>query len=174
MDRFGKSISAVVLFSGWILLAQSAEQPKKNKPPPTEAFQVNVSDGYLSLVANQAPLAQVLEEIGKQARITIQTNIGPEEKITKHLDRVPLEDGLRQLGKNVSVFYAQDAKTKARHIVRVVVLSEVKGTASPVKTASQPDKVKDSTKEATKSDKPQQNEPDPNKPARNQTGVKQP
>jgi hypothetical protein len=78
MNRLGKSNFAVVLFFGWILLAQSAEQPKKNEPPPTRAFQVNVSDGYLSVVADQAPLAQVLEEIGKQARITIQTNIGPE------------------------------------------------------------------------------------------------
>ena len=171
MNRLGKSNFAVVLFFGWILLAQSAEQPKKIEPART--FRVNVSDGYLSLVADQAPLAQVLEEIGKQARITIQTNIGPEEKITKHLDRVPLEDGIRQLGKNVSVFYAQDANTKARHIVRVVVLSEVKGTASPAKTASQPEKVKDSTKEATKADKPQ-TEAGPTKPATNQTGVKQP
>ena len=174
MNRLGKSNFAVVLFFGWILLAQSAEQPKKNELPPTRAFQVNVSDGYLSLVADQAPLAQVLEEIGKQARITIQTNIGPEEKITKHLDRVPLEDGIRQLGKNVSVFYAQDANTKARHIVRVVVLSEVKGTASPAKTALQPEKVKDSTKEATKADRPPQTEAAPTKSATNQTGVKQP
>jgi hypothetical protein len=174
MNRFGKPIFAVVLFFCWVLFAQSAEQPKKIESPPTGAFQVNVSDGYLSLLANQAPLAQVLEEIGKQARITIQTNIGPEEKITKHLDRVPLEDGIRQLGKNVSVFYAQDANTKARHILRVVVLSEVKGTASPAKTPSQPGKVKDSAKEATKTDKPQQTESDPTKPATNQTGVKQP
>jgi hypothetical protein len=177
MNRFSKSIFALVLFFWWILLAQSAEQPKKIEPAPTGAFQVNVSDGYLSLVANQAPLVQVFEEIGKQARITIQTNIGPEEKITKHLDRVPLEDGIRQLGKNVSVFYAQDANTKARHIVRVVVLSEVKGTAraSPAKPASQPEKkVNDSTKEATKADKPQPTESDPTKPATNQTGVTQP
>jgi len=174
MNRFGKPIFAVVLFFCWVLFAQSAEQPKKIEPPPTGAFQVNVSDGYLSLLANQAPLAQVLEEIGKQARITIQTNIGPEEKITKHLDRVRLEDGIRQLGKNVSVFYAQDANTKARHILRVVVLSEVKGTASPAKTPSQPGEVKDSAKEATTTDKPQQTESDPTKPATNQTGVKQP
>ena len=42
-----------------------------------------------------------------------KTNIGPEEKITKHLDRVPFEDGIRQLAKNVSVFYVQDAKTSS-------------------------------------------------------------
>lgn len=175
MNRFSKSIFVVVLFFWWVLLAQTAEQPKKIESPPAGVFQIHVSDGYLSLVADQAPLAQVFEEIGKQARITIQTNIGPEEKITKHLDRVPLEDGIRQLGKNVSVFYAQHAHTKARHIVRVVALSEVKGMASPAKPASQPEKkVNDSTKEATKADKPQQTESDPTKPATNQTGLKQP
>ena len=72
------------------------------------------------------------------------------------------------------MFYAQDENTKARHIVRVVVLSEVKGMARPAKTVPQPEKVKDSTKEATKADKPQQTESDPTKPATNQTGVKQP
>ena len=78
MNRFSKSIFVVVLFFWWVLLAQTAEQPKKIESPPARAFQIHVSDGYLSVVADQAPLAQVLEEIGKQARITIQTNIGPE------------------------------------------------------------------------------------------------
>ena len=132
MNRFGNWIFAVVVFFGGVLgIVQSAEQSKKIETRPTGTFQVNVSGGYLSLVAERAPLAQIFEEIGKQARITIETNIGPEEKITKHLDRVPFEDGIRQLAKNVSVFYVQHAKTNARHIARVVALSEVKGMAGP-------------------------------------------
>src|SRR6516225_2081453 len=56
-------------------------------------FQIKVSQGNLSLEATQAPVLQILQDIGKQAKITVDTNIGPEEKVTIHLDRVPLEEG---------------------------------------------------------------------------------
>ena len=56
---------------------------------------MKVSHGYLSLEATEAPLVQIFQEIGKQAKITIDSNIGPEEKVTIHLDRVPLEEGIR-------------------------------------------------------------------------------
>jgi hypothetical protein len=179
VNRFGKSICAAVIFFAEVLVAQSAEQSKKVETPRTGIFQVNVNDGYLSLVADRAPLAQIFEEIGKQARITIETNISPEEKITKHLDRVPLEDGIRQLAKNVSVFYAQDPKTNARRIVRVVVLSEVKGMIGQTKTAPPPEKINEPAAKAATADKPQQAEPskfqfDPTKSTTNQTGPKQP
>lgn len=94
------------------------------------AFELKVSNGYLSLKADQAPLAQIFREIARQAGITIDSNIGPEEKITTRLDRVPLEDAIRQLAKNVSVYYVQDAKTNTRRIERVVVLSQQKEGAS--------------------------------------------
>jgi hypothetical protein len=133
----------------------------------------------LSLDASQAPLVQIFQEIGKKSRITIETNISPEEKITKHLDRVPLEDGIRQLAKNVSVFYAQDARTNARHIARVVVLSDVKTPMGQTKTAPQPEKINEPAAKTATVDKPQQAEPfkfqfDPTKSAGKQSGRKQP
>ena len=73
---------------------------------------------------------QIFKEIGKQARIVIDSNIGPEEKITIRLDRVPLEEGIKQLAKNVTVFYTQDPKDKTRQISRVVALSEGKEASS--------------------------------------------
>jgi hypothetical protein len=46
-------------------------------------FEVKVSRGYLSLVeANNAPLAKVFHEIGKQGNITVESGVGPEEKTT--------------------------------------------------------------------------------------------
>ena len=90
---------------------------------------MKVSQGDLSLEANEAPLGQIFQEIGKQAKITFDSNIGPEEKVTIRLDRVPLEEGIKRLAKNVTVFYTETPKDKSRRISRVVVLSEGRSTA---------------------------------------------
>jgi hypothetical protein len=105
-------VSAVMLMGG-IALAQSTRG----------TFQVTVSEGHLSLEAFEAQFVHIFEEIGQQAKVTIDSNIGPEETITIQLKRVPLEDGLLRLAKNVMVVYAEDPERNLR-ISRVVVLSE--------------------------------------------------
>jgi hypothetical protein len=148
-------LSSVSIFAG-ATLAQSAQST-----PASDAisgtFQVKVSQGYLSLEATEAPLAKIFQEIGKQAKITFDTNLGPEEKVTIRLVRVPLEDGIRQLAKNVSVFYTENPKDKTRRISRVVVVSEGKESV-PVQTKAspQPEKVKEPAPQAaTKKPAPQ-------------------
>jgi hypothetical protein len=126
----------------------------------SEKFQVKVSDGFLFLEANEAPLVQIFGEIGKQAKIAVDTSIGSEEKITIRLDRVPLEDGIRQLAKNVSVFYAQDPRSNTRRIARVVVLSEAGGLTGQTKAPSKPEKVNEPAAKPEKVTKPQQ-QPEP-------------
>ena len=95
--------------------------------------------------ANNAPFGKLFEVIGKQAGIAVESGIGPEEKITIHFDRLPLEEGIKQLSKNVTIFYGQDSEGKTRRIAKVVVLSEGKQNAlkERVKTPSQPAKVDD-------------------------------
>ena len=85
----------------------------------------------------------IFQEIGKQAKITFDSNIGPEEKITIQLDQVPLEEGIKQLAKNATVFYAEYPKDKTRRITRVVVLAEGSGVSGQTKAPSQPEKVKE-------------------------------
>jgi hypothetical protein len=79
------------------------------------------------LEAHETPLPEIFKEIGKQAKINFETNIGLEERITIRLDRVPLEEGIKQLARNVTVLYAEDSKHKTRRITNVVVLTEQKG-----------------------------------------------
>jgi hypothetical protein len=120
-------------------------------------FQLKVSQGYLSLEATEAPLVQIFQEIGKQAKITFDSNIGPEEKVTIRFERIPLEDGIRQLTKNVSVFYTENPRDKTRRISRVVVVSEGKESV-PVqtKTSPQAEEVKEPAPQtATKKPAPQ-------------------
>ena len=129
------------VFIGGTTVAESA-QPPLFPDKGSGTFQVEVNEGNLSLDAKQAPLMQIFQEIGKQAKITVDSNVGPEEKITIHLDRMPLEEGIKQLAKNVTVFYTENPKDKSRRISRVVVLSEGKdGAPVQTKAPTQPVKV---------------------------------
>jgi hypothetical protein len=155
MRLFGMAVP--VLLACLVAMSQAAEQsmPANSQPPGT--FQLKVSQGYLSLEATEASLVQIFQEIGKQAKITFDSNMGPEEKITIRLERVPLEDGTRQLAKNVTIFYTENPKDKTRQISRVVVVSEGKESV-PVqtKTSPQPENVKEPAPQtATKKPAPQ-------------------
>ena len=93
--------------------------------------------------ATDVPVVQIFQEIGKQAKITFDSNIGPEEKVTIHLDLVCLEDGIKQFAKNVTVFYSKNPKDKSRRISRAVavVLSEGSGVSEHIKVSSQREKA---------------------------------
>src|SRR3990170_7932414 len=111
MSRLANRMLAT-LFLVWIAtVAQAAEKPGATNTQPGD-FQVKFSKGKLSVHANEAPIAKVFEEVGKQAAITVDSGISPEEKITIKFDIVPLEDAIKQLAKNVSFAYAQDSNKK--------------------------------------------------------------
>ena len=148
------ALLAAMFFIAMADVAQVAEQPGKSESNSSGAFQVKVSKGSLSLQAQEAPLVQILGEIGKQASIMIESNIGPEEKVTTRLDSVPLEEGIRQLAKNVSVVYATSPRDKTKRIERIVVLSEGSGVSGKTKGTSQPENVKQSVPQAAKASKP--------------------
>jgi hypothetical protein len=119
----------------WLTLTSpvGAQQSKKAKLTKPGTFQVKVNKGLVSLDANEAPVAKIFEEMGKQAGITVDSNIGPEEKITIQFDQTPLEDAMKQLAKNVSFSYAQDSNNKNIRITKVVVLAEEKQSAPALK-----------------------------------------
>jgi hypothetical protein len=152
MRLLGMAVS--VFFAYLVTMGQAAEQSRPVKSQPPGTFQVQVSKDHLSLEANQAPLMAIFQEIGKQAKITFDSNIGPQEKITIHLDQVPLEEGIKQLAKNATLFYAENPKDKTRRITRVVVLAEGSGISGQAKGSSQPEKVKEATPQATTIKKP--------------------
>src|SRR5262249_23034255 len=176
-----RSSMAVVVILAWVTtVVSAAEKQEKPAAQPLGTFQAKVNQDYLSLVANQAPLVTIFQEIGKQTKITFDSNIGPEEKITMHLDRVPLEEGIKQLAKNVTVFYTENSEDKTHRIERVVVLSERSGMSGQANTSSQPEKANEPIPQPGKVNQPpQQPEPfkfefDPAKFAEKQKPRKQP
>jgi len=114
--------SLLLLVLAGVLEAQQVGTAKTQ----SGSFQVEFSKGHLSVRANEAPIGKILEDIGSQAGITINSSIGPEEKITIQFDQTPLEDGIKQLAKNVTFFYAEDSNNKNPRITKVVVLAEGK------------------------------------------------
>lgn len=152
MRLLGMAVS--VFFACLVTMGQAAEQSRPVKSQPLGTFQVKVSKDNLYLEANQAPLMAIFQEIGKQTKIAFDSNIGPEEKITIHLDQVPLEEGIKQLAKNATLFYAENPKDKTRRITRVVVLSEGSGISGQTKGSPQAEKVKEAAPQATTIKKP--------------------
>jgi type II secretory pathway component GspD/PulD (secretin) len=123
----------------WLALTSpvGAQQSQKAKAQPG-TFQMKVNKGLVSLEANEAPVAKIFEEIGKQAGIVVDSNIGPEEKITIQFDQTPLEEAMKRLAKNVSFSYAQDSNKKNPRITKVVVLAEGKQSAPALKRPEAP------------------------------------
>jgi hypothetical protein len=154
VSRLGKLILAITFLAGMLDIMQAAERTGTAKAQPLGTFQVKVDQGHLSLEANQAPLMAIFQEIGKQTKIAFDSNIGPEEKITIHLDQVPLEEGIKQLAKNATLFYAENPKDKTRRITRVVVLAEGSGISGQGKGSSQAEKVKEAAPQAATIKKP--------------------
>ena len=132
MKRMRRHIAATVMLACTIGIAHSAEKLGKPTTLPRGMFQAKVTKDYLTLEANEAPLAKVFEEIGKQAGIIIDSNLGPEEKITIQLHHVALDEALNRLAKNITILYAQVPNDKGRRITRVVVLGE--GTKAAAQT----------------------------------------
>jgi len=106
-------------------MAQAAEKSGALK---TQAgtFQVKVTKDYLSLDANEAPLAKVFEEIGEEAGLMVEGNLGPAETVTMRFEKVPLEEGIKRLSNNVTIVYGEKPNEKGHRITKIVVLSEDK------------------------------------------------
>lgn len=102
------------------VLAQAAQQPSAKNP--AGGFQLKLSNGYLSVDAKEAPLANILDEVRKQAGFKIEGSIAPEEKITIQFEHVALAEALKRMAKNISIVYTQDPKDKSPRIAKIVLL----------------------------------------------------
>jgi hypothetical protein len=125
MNRFNARLVLSVLLVSVIASAEGSEKTAPSKTPD-RAFQVKVSNGALSVDARDAPLAKVFEEIGKQAGIVVEGNIGSAETVTARLNNVPLEEGIKLLSNNVTIHYEDKPNQKGKRITKIIVLSEDK------------------------------------------------
>ena len=87
-------IAAAQIFGG------EAERSPKEKPSAKADFVLTVKDDLVSLKAKNAPLKEVLEEIGRRMNIEVLALLPEQEKITTEFDDLLLEDAIERLIRN--------------------------------------------------------------------------
>ena len=124
------------LMTAEIAVAQSVRSTSEAQE--VGAFRLRVTEGYVSLEAQEASVAKVFEEIGRQMGIEVDIHLGSEEKITIQLDRVPVEEALKRLAENVAIFYTKGPKEPTSRISKVGVYSRGQGAAKKEPGGSEP------------------------------------
>lgn len=112
----------IVLFSLLIpshLLAGEVEEKTKAKPDSKTDYVLKIEKGLVSLVAKDASLKQITEEMGRELNIEVDALMSPDDRITVEFQSLPLEDALKRMSSNYYVHYskAEDNKNKINKIV---------------------------------------------------------
>ena len=112
---------------GCLILIQSASAqsvPSLSQTPLAPGtFQATVTEGTLSLTANDASVAAIFREIGRQTEIDMAIAIGGSETLTTQFARVPLAEALPRLWKNVAIVTAQGSQVPSHRIAKVYVFA---------------------------------------------------
>ena len=108
-----------------LLQSASAQSVPSFSPPdlPSGTFKATVTQGTLSLTANDASVVAIFREIGRQTGIDMAIAIGEYETITTQFMRVPLADALPRLWKNVAIVTAQGSQAPSHRIAKVYVFA---------------------------------------------------
>jgi len=101
-----------VFFVCFLTIGTAVAQEKKSSGNSiaSGSFVLSVTDGRLSLEANDASVAKIFKELGQKAAIEVDVQTGSEAKISIKLDRIPLEEAIKRLSDNVAVIYANEHK----------------------------------------------------------------
>ncbi len=88
----------------------------------TGTYRLTVTERELSLDASEAPLAAILAEIEQRTGIPIVVYSGMNERITIHLNQMPLDKALKQLSQNVAIATTKGPNAPPHRIAKVYVL----------------------------------------------------
>lgn len=89
------------------------------------SFQLTVSQGKVSLNAQEAPVAAIFEDLSRKTGIQIENRLNPEQKVTTVFNNVPLAQAIAKLG-SVAIVYGTDRNKPGTQIARIIV--SAKGT----------------------------------------------
>ena len=89
-------------------------------------FVLTIKDSFISLTAKDAPLKEIVEEIGRRMKIEVVADISDEEKITIRFDKLSLKDAIKRL--STSYAYVWNSEKEEGKITKIVLLPEGKGT----------------------------------------------
>jgi hypothetical protein len=107
-------------------------------------LEVSVDSGRLTVRAQEAPLAEVLEAIGRQAGVTIVLRGNLEALVTETLVDVPVDEGIRRLSRWYSFVLVYDELANGREsaglteVIAVAASAPENGTRTPDVRSSDP------------------------------------
>ena len=94
-------------------------------------FNLTGHEGFLSLRAKEASLKAIVEAIGQQLSIEVETRIPADERLTIAFDQLSLPEVLTRLRPYVSYLVLEDATTAPGTIRQLIVVSKrLAGTPS--------------------------------------------
>ena len=82
-------------------------------PPKSQVLDVTVESARVSLIAREAPLADVLAAIGRQASVKVVLRDALRTTVTATFVNIPLEEAVRRLGRRHSIALIYDRSAGA-------------------------------------------------------------
>jgi hypothetical protein len=104
--------------------AAPTSQPPHRDGAPHGVLSVRISEGRLSLTAQNASLKGVFEAIGRQLAIEVVTRIPADERITLAFEQLSLTEVLMRLRPYVNYVVLEDAAKAPGTIRQLIVISK--------------------------------------------------
>ena len=102
---------------------QSEEDKKKKEEEP---LRILFEKNHLSVKAKQQPLSLVLLKIGEQLGIPVDIRYSSTNTVSTEINKLPVEDAIRQLSPNILLFVRADLQHAERRALRLVLYDPAK------------------------------------------------
>ena len=102
---------------------QSEEDKKKQEEQP---LRILFEKNHLSVKAKQQPLSLVLLKIGEQLGIPVEIGYSSTDTVSTEINKLPVEDVIRQLAPNILLFVRADLQHSDRRALRLVLYDPAK------------------------------------------------
>ncbi len=129
------------------LLAGQTEEPKSQ-----DGFVLGVSEGLISLVAHDAVLREVVEEMGRQLGIEVAAQISREERITVEFTQLSIEEAINKLVEFTSLAYRTESMGEKQKITKLILVS---ASEEPLSSASRESGVESTQGESEQAERPE-------------------
>ena len=101
----------------------------------TDDYRLTVEDRLISLVATDAPLRDILEDISSGLDISIEAYISAEDRVTVRFEQLTLEEAIGRLSSNY--MYEFDVSGGTRRVIAVIVVPDADGLSRMDITSSE-------------------------------------
>ncbi|MBI2487131.1 MAG: hypothetical protein HYW01_09265 [Deltaproteobacteria bacterium] len=106
----------------------------KEEQKPEFSFVLTIKDSLISLKAKDAPLKEIVEDIGSRMGIKVISKIPVEQKVTLQIEKLPLETVIERLREYADMAYIRDSEKKESKITKILLFLKGKGETLSTET----------------------------------------